>query len=101
MVLGSFLRIVTNGRIYRTPAPMKAALGFANVVRDQPNCAEIEPGDRHWQIFCGLCVRADVKGNLVPDAWLAALAIEKGCELVTADRDYARFAGLVSRHPLD
>jgi hypothetical protein len=38
---------------------------------------------------------------MVPDAWLAALAIESGCEFVTTDRDYARFAGLRWRHPLE
>jgi hypothetical protein len=41
------------------------------------------------------------RGSLVPDAWLAALAIEWGCEFVTTDRDYARFSGLRWRHPLD
>jgi uncharacterized protein len=40
------------------------------------------------------------QGNLVPDAYLAALAIEGGCELVTTDRDFARFTGLRWRHPL-
>jgi predicted nucleic acid-binding protein len=43
----------------------------------------------------------EAKGNLVPDAYLAALAIESGCEWVTTDRDFARFSGLRWRHPLD
>jgi predicted nucleic acid-binding protein len=38
--------------------------------------------------------------NLVADAWLAAMAIESGCEWVTSDRDYTRFPGLKTRHPL-
>ncbi|MBM4037366.1 MAG: type II toxin-antitoxin system VapC family toxin [Planctomycetes bacterium] len=45
--------------------------------------------------------RAEAKGNLVADAFLAALAIENGCEWITTDRDYARFPGLRWRHPLD
>jgi hypothetical protein len=44
---------------------------------------------------------AFVKGNLVPDAYLAALAIESGSTWITTDRDYSRFAGLTWRHPLD
>ncbi len=99
-VLASFLRIVTNPRIYKTPTPLKAALRFANLVRSQPNCTPVDPGERHWEIFCGLCERADARGNLVPDAYLAALAIENGCELITEDRDYARFQGLKWRSPL-
>jgi hypothetical protein len=37
---------------------------------------------------------------MVTDAYFAALALESGCEWVTTDRDYARFAGLAWRHPL-
>jgi len=59
------------------------------------------PGERHWTIFEDLCARAQVKGNLVADAFLAAMAIENGCEWVSTDRDYARFPGLRWRHPLD
>jgi uncharacterized protein len=51
-------------------------------------------------IFRRLCVEYGAKGNLVPDAFLAALAIEQCCEWITTDRDYARFTGLKWRHPL-
>ena len=60
----------------------------------------IEPGERHWQIFERLCREASARGNLVPDAWLAALAIESGSEWITTDRDYTRFPGPRWRHPL-
>jgi uncharacterized protein len=56
--------------------------------------------ERHGTIFCSLCERANAKGNLVADAWYAALAIESGCTWVTADRDYARFPGLTWTDPL-
>ncbi|PYY22410.1 MAG: hypothetical protein DMG62_13770 [Acidobacteria bacterium] len=52
------------------------------------------PGAQHWEIFIRLCKEADARGNLVADAWYAALAIESGCEWITLDRDYARFEGL-------
>lgn len=59
----------------------------------------IEPGPRHWNIFADLCRTAGVKGNLVQDAWFAALAMESGCEWITHDRDYARFTRLRWRAP--
>jgi predicted nucleic acid-binding protein len=51
-------------------------------------------------LFTGLCRTAGVKGNLVPDAYLAALAIESGSEWITTDRDFSRFPGPRWRHPL-
>lgn len=61
----------------------------------------VAPGRRHWEIFARLCAEAGVKGNLVPDAFLAALAIETGSDWISTDRDYARFRGLRWCHPLD
>lgn len=51
-------------------------------------------------IFTSLCREAGASGNRVPDAWLAALAIEQGATLITSDGDFARFSGLSWRHPL-
>jgi len=59
----------------------------------------IQPGERHWDIFTRFCTEADARGNMVPDAWFAALAIEFGCEWITLDRDYARFPDLRWRLP--
>jgi uncharacterized protein len=100
LVLGSFLRIITNPRIFASPTPIATALGFADKLRALPNCVPVDPGPRHWSIFCRLCREGSAKANLVPDAYLAALAIESGCEWVTTDRDFARFPGLRWRHPL-
>jgi predicted nucleic acid-binding protein len=61
----------------------------------------LAPGPRHWGIFTGLCADADVRGNLIPDASFAALAIETGSEWLATDGDYRRFRGLRLRHPLD
>ena len=54
----------------------------------------LEPSGRHRAIFADLCIRINAGGNLVPDAWLAALAIEHGCEWITLDRDFAQFPAL-------
>ena len=100
LVLSGFLRIVTNPKVFRQPTPMEAALAFTEALRTQPNCVPVEPGQRHWDIFTRLCRTAGVKGNLVPDADLAALAIESGSEWITTDRDFSRFLDLRWRHPL-
>ena len=100
IVLSGFLRIVTHPRIFDPPTEMNVALNFVNQVRNQPNCVLITPGPRHWGIFTRLCEEVGVKGNLVPDAYLAALALESGCEWITTDRDFSRFPDLKWRHPL-
>lgn len=99
-VLSGFVRVTTHPRIFSPPAPIERALEFANVLKSQPNAVVISPGFRHWGIFERLCLAADAKGNLVADAYLAALAIESGSEWITTDRDFSRFAGLRWRHPL-
>jgi uncharacterized protein len=100
LVVSSFLRIVTHPRVFDPPSPLDLALRFAAEVLERPNCVRLSPGPRHWSIFTALLSRAGARGNLVPDAYLAALAIEHGCEWITTDRDYSRFEGLKWRHPL-
>lgn len=100
IVLSGFVRVVTHPRVFVPPTPMGAALDFVEAWRGQPSAVPIEPGERHWSIFLRLCRTAGVKGNLVPDAYLAALAIESGCEWITTDRGFGRFPGLRWRHPL-
>ncbi|HSE59349.1 MAG TPA: type II toxin-antitoxin system VapC family toxin [Nitrospiraceae bacterium] len=100
LVLSGFLRVVTHPKVFNPPSLMSDALAFVQELRQQPSCTVIAPGPRHWEIFCRLCVAADIRGNLVPDAFLAALAIESGSEWITTDRDYHRFPGLRVRHPL-
>jgi uncharacterized protein len=100
VVLSGFLRIVTHPRVFVSPAPIDEALLFADQLRQSPSYVPISPGIRHWDIFAGLCRSTGARGNLVPDAYLAALAIESGSLWITADRDYSRFPGLRWRHPL-
>jgi len=100
LVLSGFLRGVTHPRVFRAPTPMAQALKFLEILSDCPNAVSVTPGPRHFEIFTGLCRLPGIRGNLVPDAYLAALAIESGCEWLTADRGFARFPGLRWRHPL-
>lgn len=98
VVLAGFLRIVTNRRIFDPPTPMGTAIAFCQGLVTRPRAVVVAPGRQHWDIFVGLCRR--IEGPLVTDAYLAALAIEHGCELVTTDSDFARFAELRWAHPL-
>lgn len=99
LVLSGFIRIVTNPKIFTPPTTISDALDFANRIRSRPNCVSVAAGPRHWEIFTRLCEAAGAKGNLVADAYLAALAIESGGEWITTDGDYGRFPGLRWRRP--
>lgn len=98
MVLASFLRLVTNRKIFTPPTPMETAIAFCQRLTTQPRAVMVRPTPHHWEVFVELC--REIDGPLVSDAYLAALAIDHGCELVTTDSDFARFPGLRWRHPL-
>jgi uncharacterized protein len=88
-------------RVFDPPSPLEDALRFVERIKRLRNYVEIRPGPRHWDIFVNLCRCANARGNLVPDAYLAALAIESGSEWITTDRDYGRFPDLRWRDPLE
>ena len=94
LVFSGFLRIATHPRIFNPPSPLEDALTFVAQIRSQPHCIIVFPGERHWAIFKRLCADVNAKGNLIPDAYHAALAIETGSEWITTDRDFSRFPGL-------
>jgi len=100
LVLSGFLRICTHPKIFDPPAPLESAIDFADAIRNHPNVTVLAPGPRLWNIFLRLSRDSAVKGNLVSDAYHAALAVEYGCEWATTDRDFARFEGLKWFHPL-
>ena len=91
-VLQGFLRIVTNPRIFDPPSTMQQVFRFLDALIEHPGCCLIRPGPGHWKIFRQLCEDGKLRGKIVADAAHAALAIESGCEWVTADTDFARFA---------
>lgn len=99
LVCSGFLRIVTHPAVFNPPSPIADALAFVEELRSPGGCVLVAPGVRHWSIFAALCRAGGMRGNLVPDAYFAALAIESGSEWITADGDYGRFAGLRWRRP--
>jgi toxin-antitoxin system PIN domain toxin len=98
--LSSFVRIATNPKAFKNPSTIDEALVFTNQLREQPHCVHAQPGPQHWQIFSELCRQVNATGNLVPDPYLAALAIESKCEWISTDNDDNRFPGRKWRHPL-
>jgi toxin-antitoxin system PIN domain toxin len=97
---GGFVRIVTNPRIWQEPTTTEDALEFIQRLRTRSNARLLTHGPDSWDIFARLCLAARARGKLVADAYHAALAIEHGCELITADADFGRFPGPRQRHPL-
>jgi len=98
-ILSGVMRVVTHPRVFDPPSPMEKAVAFVEEIRGHGSAVPVLPGPRHWEIFLDLCRKAGARGNLVPDAYFAALSIESGCEWVTTDRDYSRFPGLRWSHP--
>ncbi|MFI7226808.1 type II toxin-antitoxin system VapC family toxin [Nonomuraea angiospora] len=100
-VINGVIRVLSVEALYDVAPTMEQILTYVGQVRNQPHAMVVNPGERHWEIFTRLCRETDARRKLVPDAYLAALAIEHGCEFVTCDKDFARFQGLRWRSPLN
>jgi toxin-antitoxin system PIN domain toxin len=99
LVVSAFVQIVTHPRVFDPPSTVSAALAFASDLMTPDHAVPVAPGPRHWEIFEKLCRQSKAKGNMVSDAYLAALAIESGSQWVSTDGDFARFDGLVWTRP--
>lgn len=95
VALSGVIRVSTNPRIMQRPSSPTAALDFVNWLRNAPRAHWIPSSAATWDVF-GQLVAADpgIRGNVVPDAHLAAVALAHGARLATADRGFARFPGL-------
>ncbi|MGH2782066.1 MAG: type II toxin-antitoxin system VapC family toxin [Thermoleophilaceae bacterium] len=99
LVWASFLRLATNRRIFEVPTPRAEAFAFIEATCAQPLHLPIAPGPRHLALLRTLCDEADALGDLVGDAVIAAVAAEHSCEVVTLDRDFARFESVRHQRP--
>lgn len=93
-ILEVFIRVVTHPRVFAEPDSFEDAVVFAEAIASRENCLRIEPGPRQWGLFVDLARSTGATGNLIADAWLAALAIESGSEWITWDEGFARYPGL-------
>nr|WP_269062545.1 TA system VapC family ribonuclease toxin [Mycobacterium canetti] len=74
--------------------PPNRAVAFVDAVTAQPHHLPTSPGPRHLMLLRKLCDEADASGDLIPDAVLAAIAVEHHCAVVSLDRDFARFTSV-------
>jgi len=88
-----FVRIVTSRRIFAVPATAAEALAFATALRAQPSYLP-NPTPDPFEEFALLCREDQVAGNLVTDAWIAAVARALSASVATLDRDFRRFTGV-------
>ena len=100
LTLWAFLRIVTNPRAFERPLSASEAEAAISSWLAQPVAGIVEPGERHWEILCGLVPDGQATGPLVMDAVLAAIALEHGATVCTTDRDFSRFPGIKWMNPL-
>jgi toxin-antitoxin system PIN domain toxin len=98
--LNAFLRISTNARLLPRPLALAEASERIESWLAQPCVRLVGPTDEHWTIFQRMLRAGAAVANLLPDAHLAALAVEHNCELCSTDGDFARFPGLKWRNPL-
>lgn len=96
----AFLRLVTNPRVFERPESIVEAWKQVREWLAAESAWIPQPTERHAEILAAQLTVPGVQGNLVPDAHLAALAIEHGLELCTTDGDFARFSGLRWTNPL-
>ncbi|WP_309672417.1 type II toxin-antitoxin system VapC family toxin [Gemmatimonas sp.] len=99
-VLAGFIRVSTNPRVVAMPARLDRATELVDLWLAQRVVSVVEPGPGHWTIMRALLREAGRGGNLTTDAHLAALCIEGGATLHSADGDFARFRGLRYENPL-
>lgn len=98
--IDAFLRITTHASVFHKPLKIDEARQIVGSWLDRPVVSILEPGSLYWPIFGNLLETTQVRGPLVMDAHLAALAIESGSTLCSTDRDFSRFEGLHLRNPL-
>ncbi len=101
LVLSGFLRVVTHPKIFEIPTILGQAIQFCDQIRGAETSIQLTPGNHHWDIFSDCIKTINAKGNDIPDAYHAALAMEWDCIWVTTDKGFKRFKRLKKRHPFE
>lgn len=100
VTLLGFLRIATSARLLPQPLSAAQALDQVGAWLAMSHAHVVRPTERHWVVLDSLIRRVGVSGNLTTDAHLAALAVEHGITVASADTDFARFHGIRWVNPL-
>jgi uncharacterized protein len=96
-VAASFLRLVTNPRIFAEPSGLEEAWAFVDELESRDRAVKVDADAMAWGVFKHLCLASRTTGNGVPDAFLASIAIRHDATLVTSDRRFERYQGLEVR----
>lgn len=98
----AFLRIATHPRIFAQPLSPDDALGNVESLLSLPRVRMLSEGEGFLEIYREVTARFPVRGNLVPDAHLAALLLQHGVRrLYTVDRDFRKFDFLEVADPFE
>lgn len=100
VVILAFLRVTTNPRVFSRPLSIERAGLYVDEWLSLPIVRSVVPGNGHWAILRSLLAHCGAGGNLTTDAHIAALALEQGYAIYSADHDFGRFAGLRHINPL-
>ena len=100
LVLSGFCRVMTNRRVFTEPTTPREAWEAVDALLAAPAVMPLRAGERHWTLFRQLADDIDARGNDIPDAYVAAYALENNATWLSADRGFARFRRLRWRHPL-
>jgi uncharacterized protein len=96
VVVSGFLRVVTHPKIFNNPSTIEAATTHIDSLLTLPNVEWFET-QPNWRAFSKFCVEKSLTGNAIPDAWIAATAIQLNDHVVSFDKDFKR---LVARSQL-
>lgn len=86
-VMASFLRLVTNARVFATPAPTPQAIAFLDALLASPGVAILDTSS-NWPLLRQLCLDKNLSANAIPDAMIAAAVVRNKEVLATFDRDF-------------
>ncbi len=100
-VLLAVVRLTTNARVFEHPLSAADAFDVVDTWLAQPTTTVIGPTERHAGLLRELLDSSGTAGNLTTDAHLAAVCIEHGAMLCSADRDFARWSGLRWANPIE
>lgn len=100
VVILAFTRLTTSARVFERPLTVERAAAYVDEWLAQPNVCMVLPGAGHWSVLRSLLGASGTGGNLTTDAHIAALAIEHGATVYSADHDFNRFAGVRHVDPL-
>jgi toxin-antitoxin system PIN domain toxin len=96
----AFVRLCTNGRVFAHPLTPELALAYIDEWLAIPMVTAVSPGRNHWSVLRNLLAQTGAAGNLTTDAHIAALALEQGYAVYSADNDFKRFPGVRHVNPL-